>query len=111
MVFVLVGTLLLFASRLFADDDDNVPSLADVHKILLQAAGYEADTPPTPDQQKQLLGDALKMLRKIPHVYHGQLNLARRDIEAALSELSTGDAAHKARSDIFDADDIIKGLI
>ena len=59
----------------------------------------------------QLLNSALKMLRKIPHVYHGQLRAAAQSINAALDELSTGDAAHKARQDIFDADDDIKSVM
>jgi len=92
-------------------DDTPPASLQDVHQILLQAAGYEADTPPTPDQQRDLLGQALKMIRTIPHVYHGQLNQASRDIEAALTELAQGDPAHKVRNDIFDADDLIKAIM
>jgi hypothetical protein len=110
------GFTLLLAGFLFAvlplhADDDGPASLEDVHKTLLQAAGYQADTPPTPDQQEQLLNSALKMLRKIPHVYRGQLRLAARSINNALNELSNGDPAHKAREDIFDADDQIKSVM
>jgi len=92
-------------------DDVNPATLADVHKILLQAAGYQSDTPPTAAQQTELLEKALKMIKDVPHVYHGQLKAAARSINAALTELGSGDAAHKARQDIFDADDQIKSIM
>jgi hypothetical protein len=106
---IAVGTF-LSRSTAFADES-NPASLADIHKVLQQAAGYQADTPPTADQQVELLHSALKMLHDIPHVYRGQLRAAAQDINAALDELSTGDTAHKARGDIFDADDAIKSIM
>lgn len=110
VAFVIVGAVLAFSSRLFANEN-NVGSLHDVHEILLQAAGYQADTPPTTDQQTELLHKAIKMLRTVPHVYHGQLRIATRDINSALDQLATGDAGHKARSLILDADDQIKSVM
>lgn len=92
-------------------DDANPATLADVHKILLQAAGYESDTPPTPAEQTELLDKALKMIHQIRHTYHVQLKAATRSINAALSELGSGDPAHKAKEDIYDADDLIKSIM
>ena len=89
--------------------DDTPPSLDGVHQLLVQAAGDSADAPP--DNQKELLGQAAHMIRQLPHVYHGALNQAERDIEAALDELASGDAAHKARHDILDADDLIRSVM
>ncbi len=108
VVFTLV--LVFFGSpQLRADDTP--PSLDDVHKVLLQAAGDSADAPPSADQQKALLGQALDMIHQLPHVYHGELKQAAREVEAALDEIGNGDAAHKARSDILDADDLIKSIM
>jgi len=109
LFFVITG--IFFSSSVAFGDDDNPATLADVHKILLQAAGYQSDTPPTSDEQTELLNKALKMIAKIPHAYHGQLKAATRDINAALSELSNGDPAHKAKEDIYDADDQIKAIM
>jgi len=103
--------VLLFASSPLRADDGNPPSLEDVHKILKQAAGDSEDTAPPPDQQKALVSQALDMIHKLPHVYHGELKKAARDLEAALDELANGDAAHKARSDILDADDLIRSIM
>jgi hypothetical protein len=108
IALVVVGILFVCSPRLFANASG---SLEDVHKILQQAAGVNADTPPTADQQKELLAEAIKLIHSIPHVYHGQLRQADRDINAALDELASGDKAHKARQDIFDADDVIKSLM
>jgi hypothetical protein len=108
VALVVVGILFVFPSRLFAGTP---ASLDDVHHVLQQAAGVNADTPPTIDQQKELLGQAIKMIHSIPHVYHGQLKQVDRDINAALNELSSGDGAHKARTDILDADDLIKSIM
>ena len=36
---------------------------------------------------------------------------AARSINAALSELAKGDPAHKAKEDIYDADDQIKSIM
>ena len=85
-------------------DDVNAPTLSQIHQTLLQAAGYQSDTPPTIDQQTDLLNRALKMIDQVPHVYRGQLKAASRCINAALSELGNGDPAHKAKGDIYDAD-------
>ena len=98
-------------SSLVHADDTNGATLTDVHKVLLQAAGYQTDTPPTSDEQTALLQKALKMLKDIPHVYHGQLKHAAQDINSALSELADGDKAHKARELIFDADNEIKAVM
>ena len=109
-----VSIFLGLTCPVFANDDDDggrTPTLADIHKILLEAAGYQSDTPPTAAEQTVLLDKALAMLKKIPPVYHGQLKVAKASIEAALSELSTGDTAHKAKGDIYDADDAIKSIM
>ncbi len=110
-----LAVLILTASSFFyscARADDNPPAtLADVHKILLQAAGYQSISEPTPAQQTELLKKALTMIEQIPHVYHGQLKGATRSINAALSELSNGDPAHKAKEDIYNADDLIKSIM
>ena len=94
---------------------DDAPSggatLADVHKTLLQAAGYQSTTPPTIAEQSALLHKAIQMLHEIPHVYHGQLKHASQDINAALTELEGGDAAHKAKQLIYSADDEIKSVM
>ena len=108
LVTLVAITVFVFPSRSWAD---NPASLKDVHDILMQAAGDNPDSMPPVDQQKSLLGDALKKIHHIPHVYHGDLNRASRDVEAALNELSNGDAAHKARHDILDAADLIKELM
>jgi hypothetical protein len=101
-----------------ADDNDGpsdqvseTPCLLNVHKILLQARGYESDTPPSQDDEKELLEKALKMIDQIPHVYHGELKAATRFIHAAVSELSNGDPDGKAKDDIFKADDEIKSIM
>ncbi len=109
LFFGVIGGFLSF-SQAWADDS-NAPTLANVHKTLLEAAGYQSDTPPTVDQQIDLLKKAAKMIEQIPHVYHGQLKAAAQDINAALSELSNGDPDHKAREDIFNADDEIKSIM
>jgi hypothetical protein len=107
---VFTAVLLFFGSPQLRADDAPA-SLDDVHKVLLQAAGDSADAPPPVDQQKELLGQALKMIRTLPHVYHGELKRAAQEVEAALDELSKGDSAHKARSDILDADDLIRSIM
>ena len=109
ILFVIAGCL--FASPALFGDDDNPATLADIHKILLQAAGYQSDTPPTPAEQTELLHKALKMIQDIPHVYHGHLKAATRSVNAALSELENGDPAHKVKGDIYDADDKIKSIM
>lgn len=111
LLHVLVAGIFLGWSCPAVAHDSHIGTLADVHKILLQAAGYNSDTPPTVNEQKELLTKALKMIRTIPHVYHGELKSATQSINAALSELSNGDPAHKAREDIFDADDKIKSIM
>jgi hypothetical protein len=111
ILFGIVAVLFFALSSPVLGDNGNAATLSDVHKTLLQAAGYDADTPPTPDEQVKLLNQALKQIRTIPHVYHGQLKEATRLINAALNELSNGDPAHKAREDIFDADDQIKSIM
>src|ERR1700677_2617502 len=117
-VFAILS-LLIGTQTARADDADSsatttsspVPTLSDVHQTLLQAAGYQTDTPPTVDDEKALLEKAQKMIIQIPHVYHGELVAASRDINAALSELASGDKANKAREDIFNADDEIKKIM
>jgi hypothetical protein len=108
---VVFTVVLLFFGAPQLRADDTPPSLDDVHKVLLQAAGDSADSPPPVDQQKELLGQALEMIHKLPHVYHGELRHAAQDVEAALVELGNGDGAHKARHDILDADDLIKSIM
>ena len=103
--------VLLFACSPLRADDSNPPSLAEVHKLLQQAAGDSEDTAPPPDQQKAFVSQAIKMIRQLPHIYHGELRAATADLEAALNELAGGDAAHKARSDILDADDLIRSIM
>jgi len=107
---LVVFTLVLFffgSPQLRADDTP--PSLDGVHQLLVQAAGDSADSPPA--DQKELLGQALHMIHQLPHVYHGVLAQAARDVESALDELANGDGAHKARHDILDADDLIKSIM
>jgi hypothetical protein len=59
-----------------------------------------------------LLKKAMQMLTQIPKGgYHGQLVAARRSVESALSELSTGDTAHRARGYIYDADEEVKACM
>jgi len=108
---VVFTVLLAFLSSSRSWADDGSASLKDVHDILLAAAGDGPDNAPPIEKQKTLLGDALKDLRHIPHIYHGKLNEARRDIESALNELSSADTASRARHDILDAADVIKGLM
>jgi hypothetical protein len=103
--------VLLFASSPLRADEGGPGSLDEVHKILRQAVGDSEDSAPAPDQQKALVGRALDMIHRLPHVYHGELIKASRDLEAALDELTRGDAAHKARSDILDADDLIRSIM
>lgn len=110
IVLVIVAALFGFSSRVIANEN-SASSLHDVHEVLLQAAGDQPDNMPSGDQQTELLHKAIKMLRTVPHVYHGQLRTATRDINAALNELSTGDAGHKVRSLILDADDQIKSVM
>jgi hypothetical protein len=105
-----VAALLIASSHVCADEG-NPASLADVHKLLQQAAGDSADTAPAPDQQKALIAQALEMIHHVPHVYHGELKHAARDLEAALDELAGGNTADKARSDILDADDLIRSIM
>ena len=109
LLFIVAGTAFSFQSAL--GDNENAPTLTDVHKILLQAAGYQSDTPPTIDEQKELLNKELKMLEKLPRVYHGHLAAAKRSVSAALDELGSGDTANKAKGDIYDADDQIKEMM
>jgi len=109
LLFVVAGMVFSFQSAL--GDNENAPTLTDVHKILLQAAGYQADTPPTSDEQKELLNKALKMMEKLPPVYHGHLASAKRSVVAALDEVGNGDTANKAKEKIYDADDQIKKMM
>jgi hypothetical protein len=109
LLLIISGIAFTFQSAL--GDNENAPTLADVHKILLQAAGYQSTTPPTVAEQKELLNKALKMLEKLPRVYHGHLAAAERSVTAALDELGRGDTANKARGEIFDADDQVKGMM
>jgi hypothetical protein len=103
--------VLLFVSSPLRADEGNPPSLDQVHKLLQQAAGDSGDAAPPPDQQKALVSQAIEMIRQLPHVYHGELRKASAELEAALDELNGGDAAHKARSDILDADDLIRSIM
>ena len=109
ILIVIAGCL--FTSPALFGDDDNPATLADVHKILLEAAGYQSDTPPTPEEQTALLRKAIKMIHDIPHVYHGHLKAATRGLDDALSQLENGDPAHKVKGDIYDADDQIKSIM
>jgi len=109
LVFVVAGIAFSFQSAL--GDSENSPTLTDVHKILLEAAGFQTDTQPTIDEKKELLEKALRMLEKLPRVYHGHLAVAKRSVVAALDELGKGDAANKAKGDIYDADDQIKEMM
>jgi hypothetical protein len=116
LLFLVATGFCLAFSTAFGDDDmtpapsDHPATLTDIHNLLLQAAG-QSDNPPTIDEQTELLNKALKMILHFPHVYHGQLKAASRSIDAALNELANGDAAHKARADIFEADDRIKAIM
>jgi hypothetical protein len=92
-------------------DDAAVPTITDIHNVLLQAAGRNSDTPPTIAEQTELLNKALKMADQLPHVYHGRLAKTKRCIVAALNELGNGDPAHKAKEDIYAADDAIKSMM
>lgn len=109
LLFVVAGMAFSFQSAW--GDSENSPTLTDVHKILLQAAGYQTDTPPTIAEKKELLEKALRMLEKLPPVYHGHLAVAKRSVVAALDELANGDTANRAKGKIYDADDQIKGMM
>jgi hypothetical protein len=110
---LLVVTGLFFSCASAMGDDNAVPSFEAVHALLQQAAdAYKADTPPVPAQQVELLNKAAKMLGQIPRGgYHGQLKAAIRSVEAAIDEINTGDTAHKAKEDIYDADDAVKSIM
>jgi hypothetical protein len=110
LMCLIIGGFCSLPSLVRADDTSG-STLTDVHKVLLQAAGYQADTPPTSDEQTALLQKALKMIKGVPHVYRGQLKRATQDINSALSELADGDKAHRARELIFDADNEIKAIM
>ncbi len=111
LLLVVTGIFFSIASAV-GDDANPAPSLTEVHNLLQQAGdAYKADAPPVAAQQTELLNKALKMLAQLPHVYHGQLKAAARSIEAALSEIASGDTAHKAKGDIYDADDAIKSIM
>jgi hypothetical protein len=92
-------------------DDDSPATLAGVHHLLLEAAGYQNPTPPSPEEQTELLKKALHIMEGLPPVYHGHLAKAKRSVEAALSELGEGDRAGRAKEDIYDADDQIKSIM
>ena len=110
-LFLLVIAGISFSFSPVYGDDATVPTITDIHNVLLQAAGRNSDTPPTISEQTDLLNKALKMAEQLPHVYHGKLANAKRLIVAALTELENGDRAHKAKEDIYDADDEIKAMM
>ncbi len=111
-VIVFVGSgLFLGSATKSSADDAQVATLSDIHKVLQQAAGDSPDDTPAFADQSKFLNQALQMIRTVPHVYHGQLKAATRDIDAALDELGKGDPAHKARELILDADDQIKSIM
>ena len=109
LLLVTAGVFLSFPAAF--GDDGHVATLGDIHKVLLEAAGYHSDAPPTIAEQTDLLNKALKMMEELPHVYHGHLAAAKRSIDAALNELEGGDGANKAKGDIYDADDQIKSIM
>ncbi len=86
VLFVVVA--LCFSSHVRAADNGPV-TLEDIHKVLVQAAG-EVGSPPPAAQQKQLLAEALKMIRHAPMDAHRPLRQATREIEGALEQLSRG---------------------
>jgi len=120
LLFVLTG--FFFSIAPVIGDETTAPpaSLDAIHKLLQQAGGYQADAPPPPAKQTELLNQANKMISDLEHApqtappprgYFRQLRDATRSINAALQEIGTGDTAHKAKGDIFDADDIVKSLM
>jgi len=120
LLLVITGLFFTVPSAFGDDPIASTPSLEAVHKLLQQAGGYQAATPPPIPQQTELLHQALKMISDITHApqvaapprgYLRQLNAATRAINAALAELASGDTAHKTKGDIFDADDFIKSLM
>ncbi len=110
---LLIATGIFFSFKPIKADDNPPPTFAAAHALLKQAAdAYKADTPPNPAQQTELLKKAQSILAQIPKGgYHGQLKAALRSVEEALTELSTGDTAHKAKEDIYDADDAVKACM
>ena len=101
MILVLLGSPGLRA--------DGPASFDDVHH-LLQAAAGEPDSPPSPDDRKKDLAQALGELDKLPHVYHGKLARAKQAVQSVIDELSSAGPS-KVRSDILEADDRIRALI
>jgi hypothetical protein len=90
------------------NDQQSPATLVDVHKLLQQAGDYQGDTPPP--KQADLLNQALKEMHRIHHT-HGQMKQAVDDINAALSELTSGNNPAKVKSDIQEADDIVRQLM
>jgi hypothetical protein len=92
-------------------EDEAPATLAGVHHLLLEAAGYQNPAPPSSSEQTELLKKALHIMEGLPPVYHGHLAKAKRSVEAALSELGQGDPAGRVKEDIYDADDQIKSIM
>jgi hypothetical protein len=92
--------------------DNPVPATPDdVHKILREALGDGPDSAPPPEQQRALVSKALKVIERVPHVYHGELMRAAQDMSAALEDLARDGGASKARGEILDADDLIRSIM
>jgi len=109
-LLAVIGISLAFSANLMADDIDQ-DTLNQVHDLLHQAWGGDADTPPTNTQRVALLKQAQKILDTIPpgHHHHHLVN-ARKFIDAALIDLANGDPANAATDDIRSADDEVRSL-
>ena len=92
-------------------DDAGPATPEQVHKVLREALGDGPDTAPPAAQQRDLVAKALKLIQRVPHVYHGELMRAAQDLSTALEDLGRPDGASKARGDILDADDLIRGIM
>ncbi len=91
--------------------DEATPATPEeVHKILREALGDGPDSAPPADQQRKLVDKALATLRRVPHVYHGQLVRAAQDLDKALEDLAGSDPS-LARGDILDADELLRSIM
>ncbi len=90
-------------------DDASPATPEDVHRILREALGDGPDSAPPPDEQHKLVEKALATLRRVPHVYHGELLRAAQDLDKALEDLTKDPGV--ARGDILDADELLRSIM
>jgi hypothetical protein len=96
----MLSTILSFSAPVFGQDTDMLNQAFD----LVHQAWNPGGDPPSDDQQKDLLNQALKLAQDAPqHNVKGHRVQAIRDIKAALDLLKNGDPDHKAVDYIRDA--------